>query len=282
MFYIYELYIENSVEPFYVGYSKNPSERLYRHIRDASGVEKHLRKAKKILKAISENKQIISKTVYETEIFENVLLKEKELIAHYGRLDLGTGILYNMTDGGDGHINYQWSQEARDRKSKLMLGDQRNKGRKRPDTSERESLPIFVYLMDGTFFNEYPAQCKAAEILGVNKQSISKCLKGICQCAIGNGIIYQFSKIKVDKMAAIEKTQLAPKPKLSKVYSTSIEHRKKLSESNRLAKQRGRKISDDKDIIIKMKESGAKLKDIHQQTGWSISSICKILASRSL
>lgn len=59
-------------------------------------------------------KNIIAKTDYEVEILFDDLTrpqaeaKERELIALYGRLDLGTGTLANLTDGGDeggGHAN---------------------------------------------------------------------------------------------------------------------------------------------------------------------------------
>ena len=52
--------------------------------------------------------RIVDKHGYEVQIlFEEVSIefakeKEKEFIALYGRLDLGTGTLCNLTDGGDG------------------------------------------------------------------------------------------------------------------------------------------------------------------------------------
>jgi hypothetical protein len=42
---------------------------------------------------------------------------EKELIKHYGRLDLGAGTLINLTDGGDGHSGIILSEEARRKRS---------------------------------------------------------------------------------------------------------------------------------------------------------------------
>ena len=54
-------------------------------------------------------KRIISKTDYKIEIllesddYNFILEKEKEYIKLYGRIDLSTGTLANMTEGGEGN-----------------------------------------------------------------------------------------------------------------------------------------------------------------------------------
>ena len=90
---------------------------LYRHIRlDKNepfyiGIATHLKRAYD--KSSRKNKiwqSIISKTDYEVEILfddltrEQVLEKEKEFIALYGRIDKKTGTLCNLTDGGEGTL----------------------------------------------------------------------------------------------------------------------------------------------------------------------------------
>jgi hypothetical protein len=74
-------------------------------------------------------KNIVEKTEYRVDILletnDNQFIKdkEKEFISLYGRRDLGIGTLVNMTDGGDGLINYIPSE-----KTKIKL-----RGQKRSD-----------------------------------------------------------------------------------------------------------------------------------------------------
>jgi hypothetical protein len=113
MAYVYRHIRVDKNEPFYIGigsdipYYKRANERARRS---------------------KFWKKIIAKTDYEIEIlfddisFEEAKVKEIEFIKLYGRKDLNTGCLVNLTDGGDGLINKVYTPEYRRNLSNSMKG----------------------------------------------------------------------------------------------------------------------------------------------------------------
>jgi hypothetical protein len=67
----------------------------------------------------------VDKVAYKVDIllegisWEDACIVEKGMIADYGRKDLGTGQLVNMTDGGEGSLGIVFSQEELLRRSKF-------------------------------------------------------------------------------------------------------------------------------------------------------------------
>ena len=83
IYYVYQ-YLRTDGTPYYIGKGKN--RRAY---------------VKQRVIPLPTNKsliQFIAHKLSETEAF----ILEAKLIKHYGRKDLGTGILHNKTDGGEG------------------------------------------------------------------------------------------------------------------------------------------------------------------------------------
>lgn len=174
-------------EPFYVGIgNKKNYARAYQTKSDRRNQIWH---------------KIFSKTDIKIEIILDNLTKsqasekEKEFIKLYGRKDLGTGILCNMTDGGDGTWNCVMTEDTKEKIRQSKLGDKnpmfgkspseetrlkRSKsltGQKRSEeTKHKQSLntiksgqakSVNVYKYDnGEYVGTYYAICEACRVLG--------------------------------------------------------------------------------------------------------------------
>ena len=113
MFYVYE-YLRDDGSPYYIG--KGMHNRAYSSHRRENGLEL-LPKDKSKIKIIKENL-----TENEAHILEIKLIKL------YGRKDLGTGILRNMTDGGEGATGriYRHSDDTKNKISNALKGKKKN------------------------------------------------------------------------------------------------------------------------------------------------------------
>jgi hypothetical protein len=105
MAYLYRHIRLDKNQPFYIGISKDDNSNFRR------AYYKSKQKRNKIWI------DILNKTTYKVEIlFENLSWeeaceKEKEFILLYGRIDLKTGTLANMTNGGDGMVGVIRTEE---------------------------------------------------------------------------------------------------------------------------------------------------------------------------
>lgn len=130
IFYVYEIWNPLKNSPFYVGksnFNRSKNTRKNGHLSEArlalNKKRKRNHKINTILKILKEGYNIDFRIVFETG--DEIIAKNKEieLIAKYGRLDNGTGILTNMTDGGEGTVGYIFPQWLRDLRRKLSRGE---------------------------------------------------------------------------------------------------------------------------------------------------------------
>lgn len=102
-FYVYTYTVPGEEKPFYVG--KGRGDRSRYHLRPTMlrrGKTLLYHKLRKMLAAgIEPLIEVVRDGLTEHEAFEI----ERSLIAQYGRRSLGTGVLCNLTDGGDGASN---------------------------------------------------------------------------------------------------------------------------------------------------------------------------------
>ena len=156
---------------------------VYRHIRLDKNMPFYIGIGKDINRPYNKKdrsnfwKSIIGKTEYIVEILfdnltkEQVIEKEIEFIELYGRVDLKTGTLCNMTCGGEGtsvlNDDLEW---LRRRKIKATLT-----GRKASEESKIKNCLSKANRIAVTINNiQYPSLRKAALALGVHKNTIKK------------------------------------------------------------------------------------------------------------
>ncbi len=122
-FYTYEIWDPIKNEPFYVGkgtLSTSGYRRPEVHIEYAKGLidrpyDLNGHKLNRIRKILSLGYDPEIRIVFKTDSEQEAFQKERELIKFYGRRDLKTGCLTNMTDGGDGGSGRVWTQESKDK-----------------------------------------------------------------------------------------------------------------------------------------------------------------------
>jgi len=122
-FYVYALIDPEDNLPFYIGKGKNA--RDISHIRETQkGIIPHGNKHLfYTIKQILESGKSVIVERWDTHLGEvDALEKEVEYIKKYGRGDLKTGILANLTDGGEGQSGWVPDKSYRKRMSKLKSG----------------------------------------------------------------------------------------------------------------------------------------------------------------
>ena len=102
MFYTYA-YLREDGTPYYIG--KGTGRRIHSTNHRVPVPPK-------------ERRKILKDNLTEEEAFTH----EKFLIEKYGRKDLGTGILINMSEGGEGDTGYKHSEERRNKISQSTKG----------------------------------------------------------------------------------------------------------------------------------------------------------------
>ena len=111
-------YLREDRTPYYIG--KGSGNRAYK-------------RTKKCIKPSKDKSRIIflKQNLTEEEAFKH----EKYMIAVFGRIDLGTGILHNKTDGGDNPPSWAGKTHSLETRKKLSIinkGNQHRLGHKLP------------------------------------------------------------------------------------------------------------------------------------------------------
>lgn len=179
MAYVYRHIRLDTQMPFYVGASDKPD--IWRS---------RVKYGKKPLWH-----EIVNSVGYEVEIImdgltkEQVFEKEREFIKIYGRIDLGTGTLVNITDGGKGMRGWVASEETRKRYSASSTGRKQSLEiiRKR---AEKNKKSICQYSLDGQYISDWDSAATVEKKLNINRTNICSVLKGKRKWA--GGFIFKY------------------------------------------------------------------------------------------
>jgi len=140
-FYVYHLIDSKTGLPFYVG--KGYGNRMYKHakyVKNGKIPNDNRYLFNKIRKILREGEVIDYKKILENVIEKIAFDKEIQDIKKYGRKNNGTGILCNMTDGGEGTSGWHCSRKTRYRMSKAALKRKNNHwiGKKHTEETKRK------------------------------------------------------------------------------------------------------------------------------------------------
>lgn len=120
-FYTYA-YLRGDRTPYYIG--KGQTRRLYQKDGKPCGIPKDKSRIIKLKHNLTEEE------AFKHEIY---------MIAVFGRKDLGTGILHNRTNGGDGASGMVHNEETKRKMSEMMKGKvPPNKGIPHTDETKRK------------------------------------------------------------------------------------------------------------------------------------------------
>ena len=123
MYYYTYAFLREDRTPYYIG--KGKDNRAYRR-RNKGEIKPPKDKSRTL---------ILKKNLTEQEAFRH----EVYMITVFGRKDLGTGILRNRTNGGEGVSGLVHTDKSRKKMSKASKGNSNFKGKKHTEESKRKN-----------------------------------------------------------------------------------------------------------------------------------------------
>lgn len=174
-YYVYRHLKADSGEPFYIGIGKKHN---YSNTIESEYKRAYSKRRSAFWYKIVNKHGVEVEILFESNSKDEIIKKEIEFIKLYGRRDLNTGILCNMTDGGEFPSNITIEKETiRRNKISEALKKRNRKQSTFNKISQSKLKAIYKCDLDMNIIEEFNSVSKAALSIKLTISSISKCLK---------------------------------------------------------------------------------------------------------
>ena len=169
IYYVYA-YVREDGSPYYIG--KGKDRRAYQPHKRRNGAD--------MLPIDISHIIVLHQNLSESRAFE----LEKSLILEYGRKDLGTGILRNMTEGGEGNrkFGFSHSEEAKQKMSEAKIGKTHSESHKK---AQSESQLRRWENYDSSERDKKISESLTGRVIGCNKKKSESAKKRTTQAWTG-------------------------------------------------------------------------------------------------
>lgn len=180
--YVYRLIRTDKNEPFYIGIGTHRKSYSFQRAKCAYG-------RGKLWCAIASKSEYRVEIIFESNDYDHIKKQEQFFISLYGRINTNTGPLVNLTDGGDGSINFKHTPESLKKMKGRVIKPISDETRRRMteallrrghrSSNHPDSIPIYQYTLEGVFIKKWDCMMDIERELGVTStQTYRVCKNG--------------------------------------------------------------------------------------------------------